>query len=221
MRHRGFALLAALPLAIVIGCSDSNGPDDTATVRFINATNTSIDAANAGVVGTGNGNIAFGGNSSCMLVNTKSDNLAFRQAGTTTSIPGFTQDLSNGDNFTVVAYSNGGSTSFATISNSAFTASSGQSGLRVFNAASGSGNLVAMNGTSALGTGAGVAFGTAGAFMSVPSGTQSFTFNTGTGTSTVAATGNLSLTAGQNYTLVVAPPASGSTSLRTFIVSGC
>ena len=27
--------------------------------------------------------------------------------------------------------------------------------------------------------------------------------------------------AGQNYTLVVAPPASGSSSLTTFLVSGC
>lgn len=222
MRYRGLALLVVLPLALFSACSDSsNGPDDKATVRFVNATNANIDVANAGVVGTGNGNVAFGGSSACMLVSTKRDDLAFRQAGTTTAIAGFTQDFSEGDNFTVVAFPSGASTSFATVSNGSFTATSGQAGLRVFNAASGSGNLVAMIGTTALGTGSGVAFGTAGGFMSVPSGTQTIIFNTGAGTSTVASTGSVNLTAGQNFTLVVAPPSSGSTSLRTFLVGGC
>ena len=221
MRYRGLAFLAALPLAVVVGCSDSTKPDDAATVRFINATSTNIDVMNAGVVGSGNGNITFGGSSSCMLVSTKADNLDFVRAGTSTAIPGFTQDLSEGGNFTVVAFTSGSNTSFATISNGDFTASSGQAGLRIFNAASGSGNLVAMSGTTVLGSGTSVAFGSAGAFMSVPSGAQVIAFNTGTGTSTVAVTGSLTLTAGQNYTLVVAPPASGSSSLTTFLVSGC
>jgi hypothetical protein len=33
--------------------------------------------------------------------------------------------------------------------------------------------------------------------------------------------GAQTLTAGTNYTLVVAPPASGSTTLRAFLVPGC
>jgi Domain of unknown function (DUF4397) len=219
MRYRGLTLLAVLPFAMMGACSDSNSPDDTATVRFANATSSNIDVANAGVVSAGN--VAFGGSSTCMLVRTKEDNLAFRLAGTATAITGFNQSFTSGGNFTVVAYPTGASTSFASISNGSFTPSSGQSGLRVFNAVSGSGNIVAMNGASALGSGTGVAFGSAGAFTSVPSGAQVITFNTGAGTSIIASTGSINFTAGQNYTLVVAPPSSGSTSLRTFLVGSC
>ena len=108
-----------------------------------------------------------------------------------------------------------------TVNNSGFTANSGQAGLRIINAASGSGNLVALGGGTALGTGTGVGFGTAGSFMNVNAGSQAITFNTGTGTSTAANAGTLNFTSGQNYTLVVAPAATGSTALRTFLVSGC
>jgi len=108
-----------------------------------------------------------------------------------------------------------------TVNNSGFTANTGQAGLRIVNAASGSGNLVALGGGTALGTGTGVGFGSAGSFMNVNAGSQAVTFNTGTGTSTAANAGTLSFVAGQNYTLVVAPAATGSTTLRTFLVSGC
>ena len=220
MNFRTLALLAFAPF-VVVACSDSTSTDDTATVRFINATNSSIDVSNSGTVGTGNGSLGFGSNSSCMNVKTNGNTLSFMSAGTSTAITGFTQSFDQGGNYSVIAYPNGSSTSFATISNGSFTPNSGQSGLRIFNAASGSGSLVANSGGSALGTGTGVGFGTAGSFMSVPSGSSTITFNTGTGTSTVANTGALNFTAGQNYTLVVAPAATGSSTLRTFLVSGC
>jgi hypothetical protein len=112
-------------------------------------------------------------------------------------------------------------TQFITLDNAGFTPTSGQAGLRVFNAASTIGSIVALNNGTALGTGTGVSYGNAGAFMNVPTGSQTITFNTGTGTTTIANTGSLSFTAGQNYTLVVAPAATGSNTLRTFMVAGC
>ena len=229
MFQRSRTLVALIPLVILAGACDDNDDDvtgigtNTATVRFINATNANIDVSNAGTVATGNGNLGFGVSSSCMTVNTSGTGLVFNQAGTTTAIPGFTSTLTSGGNYTVIAYPGAGATGtqFVTFNNAGFTANTGQAGLRIVNAASGTGSLVALGNGTALGAGTGVAFGTAGGFMSVNAGTQAITFNTGTGTTTVANAGNLTFTAGQNYTLVIAPPATGSTTLRTFLVTGC
>ena len=226
MSHRSRAIIALFPLFAIAAC----GSDDTeiaginagnATVRFINATNSSIDVSNGGTVASGNGNIAFGGNSSCMTVNTSGTGLVFNQPGTTTAIPGFTQSLASGGNYSVIAYPSSTGTQFIAVSNGGFTPTSGQAGVRIFNAASTIGSIVALNNGTALGTGTGVSYGTAGGFMNVPSGSQTITFNTGTGTTTIATTAALNFTAGQNYTLVVAPAATGSNTLRTFLVAGC
>lgn len=225
MLHRSLALVALVPFCLFAACGDSNDTTgttaSTATVRFINATNSNIDVSNGGTVGTGNSSLAFGGSSTCMTVNTTGTGLAFNQAGTTTAIPGFTPSFNANGNFTVVAIPSTTGTQFVTLDNSGFTATSGQAGLRVVNAASGAGSIVALNGTTVLGTGTGVPFGTGGSFMSVPAGSQTISFNTGTGTTTVANAGALNFTAGQNYTLVVAPAAAGSATLRTFLVGGC
>ncbi len=58
-------------------------------------------------------------------------------------------------------------------------------------------------------------------FFSMPAGSQAITFNTGANTSTVGAANNVNVTAGQNYTLIVRPPASGSAALQTTLVTGC
>ena len=229
MFQRSRTLAALIPILIFAASCDDNDDDvtgigaNTATVRFINATNTNIDVSNGGTVGTGNGNLGFGVSSSCITVNTSGTGLVYNQAGTTTVIQGFSSTLTAGGNYTVIAYPGAGSTGtqFVVFNNQGFTANTGQAGLRVVNAASGTGSLVVVGNGTALGAGTGVAFGTAGGFISVPAGTQAITFNTGTGTTTVANAGTLSFTAGQNYTLVVAPPATGSTTLRTFLVSGC
>ena len=229
MLFRSRAMLALLPLFVLAACGDDDSDvtgtnPSTATVRFINATNTGVDVSNAGTVGTGSGNIAFGGSSSCLTVSTSGTSgtgLAFNQPGTTTAIPGFTQNFTTGGNYTVIAYPSSTGTQFATISNSGFTPTTGQAGVRIFNAAATSGNLVALGNGTALGTGAGVSYGNAGGFMNVNAGSQAITFNTGTGTTTAANAGTLSFTAGQNYILVVAPAATGSTTLRTFLVPTC
>jgi hypothetical protein len=226
MLHRSVAIAALVPLVVLAACGDDNddnttNPTSTATVRFINATNTNIDVSNGGTVATGNGNLAFGGSSTCMTVNLSGTGLAFNQAGTTTAIQGFTPSFSANGNFTVVAIPATTGTQFLTLDNSGFTPTSGSAGLRVVNAASGTGSIVALGGGTVIGTGTGVPFGTGGAFMNVAAGSQAITFNTGTGTTTVANAGSLNFTAGQNYTLIVAPAATGSTTLRTFLVTGC
>jgi hypothetical protein len=228
MLRRSLTVLALVPLSLLAACDDDDDINSVtpsnATVRFANATGSNIDVSNAGSVGA-NGNIGFGSNSSGMSVNTSGasgSGLGFNQAGTSTSIPGFTQNFMSNGNYTVIAYPGStGTTQFLTVDNGSFTPNSGQAGLRIVNAASGSGNIVGLGNGTAFGNGTGVGFGTAGSFMNVNGGSQAVTFNTGTGTSTVANAGNLNFTAGQNHTLVVAPAASGSTTLRTFVVNGC
>jgi hypothetical protein len=227
MLQRLFAIGAVVPVLALAACGSSDDTvtgttNSTATVRFINATNSNIDVSNGGTIATGNGNLGFGTSTSCMTVNTTGTGLSFNQAGTSTQIPGFTQSFATGGAYTVVAFPGStGSTQFLTINDANTTPNTGQAGLRIVNAASGSGNLIAVSSGTALGTSVG--FGSAGSFMSVNAGSQTISFNTGTGTSTVVSAGNLNFTAGQNYVLIIAPPAAGSTALRTFLVttSGC
>src|SRR3954470_151432 len=231
MMHRSLAcrsigVLALASAMFVAGCDDSDsdvtGTTNTSTVRFVNATgNSNISVANNGTIGTGNAALGFGSGSSCMTVNSGSPNLTFTNSSTGASIGGFTPNFASNGNYTVVAYTDAsGNTQFTTLNN-AFTPASGQAGLRVFNAASGSGNIVLNSGGSALNGGATTAFGNSGAFFSTPAGTTTYSFNTGTGTSTLATTPSTTLNAGQNGTVVLGPPTTGSTLMRAFINTGC
>jgi hypothetical protein len=227
MHFRSLALCALASAALVAACGDDDedvtgvNNNSTATVRFVNATNTNISVANSGTVGTGNSALAFGINSSCMTVNTTSPSLSFTNSGTGAAVTGFTPSFATGGNYTVVAYTDAsGNTQFATLNNS-FTPTTGQAGIRVFNAASGSGNIVLNGTTGALNGGATTSFGNTGTFFSTPSGSSTLTFNTGAGTSTLASTGSVSLTAGQNSTVILGPAAAGSTSRRAFVSTGC
>jgi hypothetical protein len=220
------AMLALVPLLAVSACDDDDDVaglgSNTATVRFVNAAILNIDVRNAGTVVSGN--VAFGGNSSCMTVNTSGASgtgLVFNEPGSTTTVPGFTQSFTAGGNYTVVAYPSSTGTRFATLDNGGFTPIGGQAGLRVFNAVATLGNVVALSNGTAIGAGTGVSYGNAGAFMNVNAGLQPITFNTGAGTATVASAGNVNFTAGQKYTLIVAPPPTGSITLRTVLVPVC
>lgn len=227
MLYRSLALCALASVVVVAACGDDNNnvtgtTNSTATVRFVNATgNTNISVANNGTVATGNSALGFGSSSSCMTVNTSSPSLTFTNSGTSAAISGFTPNFANNGNYTIVAYTDAsGNTQFATLDNT-FTATTGQAGVRVFNGASGSGNIV-LNGTNGvLNGGASTAFGNSGPFFSTPSGSSTFSFNTGTGTTSLASTGNVTLTAGQNSTVVLGPAATGSTARRAFVVTGC
>ena len=78
-----------------------------------------------------------------------------------------------------------GNTQFATLNNT-FTPTSGQSGLRVFNAANGSGTLSIMGNGTALGVS--VPFGTASDFVSVPWEWKTLTFTNGSASCSMPAT---------------------------------
>jgi hypothetical protein len=228
LRRVRLLAVALVPLALA-ACDDTDkdtatGPFNNATVRLLNATNTSLTVSNAGVVATGNNNINFGAGSSCMAVNTSGQTgtgLTFTQAGTTTPIS-FTPSFASGGNYTVVAYTNAaGGAQFAIIDNTGFTPAVGQAGLRVVNASSGTASLFPTSGATPLGASTGIASGTAGTFVSLAANNPSVTVNTGAGTSNIATAGPLTLVPGQNYTLVIGSPAAGSTSLRTFMLPTC
>jgi len=155
-----------------------------------------------------------------MTANTTSPNLTFTNSTTGTAIP-FTSSFAANGNYTVVAYTDAaGNTQFTTLDN-AFTPATNQSGLRSFNAASGSGNVVLNAAGTPLNGGAATAFPNAGAFFSTPAGTATYTFNTGTGTTTLATVTSQTLTAGQNSTAILGPGATGTAARRAFFTTGC
>jgi len=195
-----------------------------ANIRLANATASALDFVQGTAALTGGSNLAFGTSSTCSSVNAATPNLSVRVNGTTTALPGFTPTLTAGTSYTVIAYPSGATTAFATLTN-IFTPTAGQAGLRVFNA---SGFPAAFD---AFVTTSGAPLGTAtvsnvlnagnSAFVSVPAGSQQIRL-TATGTTVVLLDmGSQTLTAGQNYTLVIAPPASGQTAPRAFLVAGC
>ena len=63
--------------------------------------------------------------------------------------------------------------------------------------------------------------GAGSSFISVPAGTSQIRL-TSTGLTTVVLdVGSQAFTAGQTMTLVIAPPATGSTTLRAFLIPNC
>src|SRR4051812_31994603 len=118
MLHRSLSLVAFASLALLAACGEDDDivtPSNTATVRFVNATNTNTTVANNGTVGTGNSALGFGSGSSCMSVDATNPNLAFTNSTTNGTISGFTPSFTNGGNYTVVAYTGAnGTTQFTT-----------------------------------------------------------------------------------------------------------
>jgi hypothetical protein len=107
------------------------------------------------------------------------------------------------------------------LDNAGFAAADSSGGLRVFNAASGAASLDAFVGTSTSASASGVTFGNGSAFFSVPAGTQTVTLNMAGTNTTVVTAANQTFAAGVNSTLVVTPPASGTTALQFFVVPAC
>ena len=225
-RHLTFALLA---FAAVTACDDDDddftGLDAETSVRVANATSTNIDGAFGSSVATGNANVGFGGASSCIVTTAFEPDVFVSPTGTTNSYGSFSPSLRGGERYVVVAYPGfAGATEFTAVPIGG-AVTTGQAGLRVFNAAAGSGTYdvyVSVPG-AALGTvsATGIGFRTASSYIAVPAASNQIRL-TNTGTQTVAINaGNLTFTAGQNAVLVIAPPATGTTALRTFLVTGC
>jgi len=196
-----------------------------ATVRLANATDVALDLRQGTGVVAGGSNLAFGGISSCTSVTAASPGLAVALTGTTANISAFQPTLIAGNSYTFIAFPSGGSTTFATLVNT-FNPAVNQAGFRVFNATGGATALdafvlatipVPLAGTPTI---SGAASGTATAFVNVPAGSQNIVLTLTTVPTSVLTLSAQALTAGTNYTLVIAPPLSGTT-LRAFLVAGC
>jgi hypothetical protein len=208
----------------VINASIVDAATVNATIRLANATNSALDLLQGTTVLTGGGNLAFGTSSACSSVNAATPGLSVRLTGTTTALPGFAPTLQVGNGYTIIAYPNGTAVQFATLLNT-FTPTAGQSGLRVFNATGGATGLdvflTTVGGPLVTPTFANALTGVASSFLSVPAGSSQIRV-TSTGSLTVLLDlGAQTLAAGQNATLVIAPPAVGSTTIRAFLVPAC
>lgn len=206
----------------VIRASITNLATTNATVRLLNATANALTLNSNGTALSGATDVAFGTGSSCVSVPVSGTTLTVTPSGSTAAITGFAPTLTAGTSTTFVAYPNAsGTVQFATIGN-AFTPASGQAGLRVFNATSATTGFDTFVGALlTTATVANVVAGTSSSFISVPAGAQQIRL-TSTGSSTVLLDlGSMSLTAGQNYTLLIEPPASGSTTPRAVLIVGC
>lgn len=224
---RRIALLFTVALAACDAgvTSTGFGGGTTATVRVANASSDSLDVASAGSVANGNGGLLFGVSSTCTSTDAAAPDLTVRKTGTGSVLTGFPTSFAVGAKYLVVAYSANGVTQFATFPTNTFTPGSGQSGLTVFDAASGTGNVdvyvTPTGSTAGTPSATNLSFGSSANFFNVAAGSEAVVL-TNTGTQTVVFTaGSVSLSAGRNYVLVIAPPSTGTTALRSFLVTSC
>lgn len=198
-----------------------------ANVRLANATNTALDLLQGTTALGGSTNIASLAASSCSSVNAATPNLNVVNTGTTTPLPGLATTFTVGNSYVIIAWPNASNVTTFNVLNNTFTPTSGQSGLRVFNATTGATGLdVYVTAPAApLGTAtfANAVSGAATAFLSVPAGASEIrVFPTGSTTPPAAIDlTSVNLTAGQNATLIIAPPATAGGALRAFVVPAC
>ena len=210
----------------VIKATVTNLALTNATVRLVNASDSTLNLLQSAAALTGSSNLAFGTSSACSSVNATTPALTVTTAGSATPLAGFAPVLAAGNSFSLVAYPiAAGGVQFATLSNT-YVPTVGQTGLRVFNATSGTTayDVYVTAPAAPLGTAtiANVAVGGAGsAFVSVPAGTQEIRVTSAGSSTVVVDLPSQALVAGQNLTLVIAPPANGTTAVRAFLVAGC
>ena len=209
----------------VIHATITNTALTNATVRLVNATASALNLLQNGAALTGASNLAFGASSACSSVSASTPALSVTQAGSATALAGFAPTLTAGNSFNIVAFPGaGGAVQFITLGN-AFTPATSQTGLRVFNATTGTTGLdvfVTASG-AALGTAtvSNVLPGAASAFVSVPAGSSQIRLTSTGATTVLLDLGSQTLPAVQNMTLIIAPPAAGSTVPQAFLVAGC
>jgi len=209
----------------VINATISNAASVLANVSLVNATDASLNLVQNGTVLANGSAIAFGNSSACTSVPAAASGLSVTSGSSTTALTGFSPTLTAGSSFAIVAVpSSGGGTSFVTLNNT-FTPTSGQTGLRVFNATTATtgfdvfvGPVGAVLGTA---TTTNVAAGATSSFVSVPAGTEQIRLTNTGSTSVLVDLGSQTLVAGKNMTLVIAPAAAGSSTPRAFLVTGC
>ena len=111
------ALLASIP--VLAACDTATGPlrlgvagsvaggGDTlnvARIRFVNATASSFDIVQGGVIATGNTALGFGMSSKCVTVAAQSPVLDVRRTGTSVTVPGFNLTLQGAGRYTIIAF---------------------------------------------------------------------------------------------------------------------
>ena len=209
----------------VIKATVTNTALTNASIRLVNATGTALSLNQNGTALSGASNLAFGTSSTCSSVNATTPALTVTQAGSATALTGFTPAFTAGSSYSVIAYSNAtGGVQFVTLPNT-YTAASGQTGLRVFNATTGTTAydvfVTTTGATLVTPTISSVGSGTSSAFVGVPVGTSQVRLTSAGNTTMLLDLSSQTFTAGQNLTLVIAPPATGSTTPRAFLVAGC
>ena len=197
-----------------------------ANVRLANATNTALDLLQGTTALAGSTNIASLASSACSSVSAATPNLAIVNTGTTTPLPGLTTTFTAGNSYVIIAYPNASNVTTFSVLNNTFTPTTGQTGLRVFNATTSATGydvyVTAPNAQLGTATFTNAVSGAATSFLSVPAGTSEIrVFATGTTTPVVVDLSSVSLAAGQNATLIIAPPAPNTTTVRAFVVPAC
>ena len=229
MKVRTRLALTLLSTAALAACesrpSTGVAGGSTASVRFVNATGATLDVVSGSSVSANNGNLGFGTHSTCLGVDATTPNLTVRASGTTTALPGFSLSLATGGRYIVIAYlDRAGTTQFTTFSTTDFVPVSGQSGLRVFDAATGTSFDVYVTAPGAdLGVSSAINLSFAGStnFLGVNGGTVQVRLTPPSSQTVVLDAGNQTLAAGQDYILVIAPAATFTTTLRSFLVTAC
>ena len=209
----------------VIQASVTNLALTNSNVRLANASDNALSLLQNGTALAGSSSIAFGTSSACSSVKAATPALTVIQGVSPTPLAGFAPALTAGHPFTFVAFpGTAGAVQFATVEQAIPAA--GQAQLRAFNATSqpsGFDIYVTPSG-AALGTPtiANVGAGSASAsFVSVPVGSSQVRITANGSTTVLLDLGAQTFVSGQNAMLVIAPPASGSTTLRAFLVPGC
>jgi hypothetical protein len=198
------------------------GSQNMAMVRLVNATAVPLDITSSGVVPTGGGNIASNSSSSCVRVDATIPNLAVRQTGTTSNLPGLVPNFVRDASFTIVAYPvSNGTIQFASVPSS-FTPAAGQSGLRLFDGAPTTGSFdvyVTPPGAPMVTPSASnLGFGSATSFLTVAAGTNQTRFTNVATTVVAFDAGSRAFTAGQSQIFVLSAPRG---TLGSIVVPSC
>jgi hypothetical protein len=228
MSRRVWALVVLAALAVA-GCDQGTRVaglvgGNAASVRFVNATGSPLDLTANGQTFTAGGHVPAGTSSGCLPV-TSTVNVGIRLTGESSDVPGFAPAFVAGQGHTVIVFAGGTGTIRVVTMSDEFTPTSGLSGLRVFDAAPGTGSLdvyvtapgepLSVPSTASLGFGGGTPF------FDVNPGTSQVRFTVATTPVLAFDAGQIVLTPGARATLVLAPAAAGASTPTVMLLPAC
>jgi hypothetical protein len=223
------AFSAVAALAAAGGCDQGTRivgvvGGNAASVRFVNATSSPLDLTADGRAFTTGGHLPAGTSSVCLPVRTDVS-IGIRLVGAPSDVPGFAPVFVAGQGHTVIIFAGGtGTTQTVTLSDE-FTPTSGLSGLRVFDAAPGTGSLdvfvTAPGDPLTAPSTASIGFGGGTPFFDVNPGTSQVRFTVATTPVLAFDAGQIVLTAGARATLVLTPAAAGASTPTVMLLPAC